>query len=264
MKKYIFCALLVLNTSAFVQAQDPAGTSARKFQWRKVTNDAFALGEKLEFQISWGLLEAGQASMKIENIETVNGRQAYHLVTESKSLPFFDVFYKVRNKDESWIDVESVCSLKYEKHQHEGSYIREEITTFDQIAGRFDLNEHVQGKDSVKKEGDIPEFTQDVLSALYFLRTLELEPGKEYYINAQSGDKSYPLKIVVYKKEKVHVPAGNFECFKLEPFLVGDSGLFRAKGRLWIWMTTDKRRIPVLMRSKIFVGSISAELKKIN
>jgi hypothetical protein len=199
--------------------------------------------------------------MEVNDIEEINNRKAYHIVTEARSYPFFDIFYKVRNRDESWMDIESLCSLKYEKHQREGGYTKDEITIFDHINRKFILKERAKKQtEFTVKQGTIPVFVQDVLSALYYIRTQDLQVGEEYYLDTQTGDKNYPLRIVVHKKEKVKVPAGKFKCYVIEPFVREDAGLFKAKGRLWIWLTADKRKIPVLMKSKIFIGYITAQL----
>ena len=79
-----------------------------------------------------------------------------------------------------------------------------------------------------------------------------------------SGENTYPLRVVVHqKREKIRVPAGKFECIKVEPFIIGDA-IFKTKGgKMLIWMTNDERKMPVLVRSKVMIGSFDAELKKI-
>ncbi len=255
LKKFrVFIFLFFLVFFGFAQeTQD-------NFVWRKLENKTFSVGERLCFSIKWGPITAGYAEMRIEDLQEVNGRKAYHIVTEAKSLPFIDVFYKVRNRDESWMDIESLCSLKYVKDQDEGGYVKKEMTLFDHINNKFELVEKVGDKEPKVKIGEIPAYVQDILSAVYYLRTQDLKKGKEYYITTQTGDKNYPLRVVVYDKEKVKVPAGKFKCLVVEPFVVEDVGLFKAKGRIWIWFSNDKHRIPVLMKSKVFIGYITVEL----
>ena len=83
--------------------------------------------------------------------------------------------------------------------------------------------------------------------------------GKSFELAAVSGKKKYRLKVTCLRLETVEVPAGKFDCILVEPMLKED-GLFKAKGKLWIWLTRDIRQIPVKMQSKIPVGSIKAEL----
>src|SRR5439155_86286 len=78
----------------------------------------------------------------------------------------------------------------------------------------------------------------------------------------QSGEKTWPLVVNVKKLEKVKVKAGKFLCYRVEPVL-RERGIFISKGKkLEVWMTADARHMPVLMRSEIFIGHVSAELVK--
>ncbi|MDI6641832.1 MAG: DUF3108 domain-containing protein [Elusimicrobiota bacterium] len=240
--------------------------STSTFQWRKIENNAFYQGEKFLFDIYWGPIKVGFAEMRVEGLEELfyltTPRTAYRIVSEASSYPFFDIIYKVRNCHMSWIDTESLCSLKYVGRQREGGYFKDETIMFDHPNKRFQLIEvNKEGTEKIVT-GSIPAFVQDVLSAFYYVRTLDLKVGEEYCLDTQSGDKNYPLRVVVHKKEKIKVEAGSFKCFLVEPFVREDAGIFKAKGRVWIWLTADKHKIPVLMKSKIFVGYISAELKK--
>jgi hypothetical protein len=81
--------------------------------------------------------------------------------------------------------------------------------------------------------------------------------GQVLEVEAVDDLKAYRLAIKVLAREKVKVKAGEFDCFKIQPILLGE-GLFKAKGEVFIWVTADERRIPVKMKSKIFIGAISA------
>jgi hypothetical protein len=71
--------------------------------------------------------------------------------------------------------------------------------------------------------------------------------------------KSQPLEVRVLGRERVSVPAGEFDCIAIEPVLKA-GGIFKNKGRLVIWLTDDERRMPVQMKSKVTVGHISVVL----
>jgi hypothetical protein len=106
---------------------------------------------------------------------------------------------------------------------------------------------------------DVPERVQDVLSSLYYVRTMEIEVGKSLFIDNHADEKNYPLEVRVLKIERVKVPAGTFECFVLEPILKA-SGIFQHKGRLTVWLSTDPSHIPVMMKSSVAIGAINAVL----
>jgi hypothetical protein len=113
----------------------------------------------------------------------------------------------------------------------------------------------------------VPPFVQDVLSAIYLLRTMKLAPGDTIHIDNHSDGKLFDLQVVVHKREKAQTRAGKFSCIVVEPFLK-TSALFQQKGRLVIHMTDDQRKMPVMITSQIYVkgfklGAIVAELEKI-
>jgi len=223
------------------------------FLWRQEPYKVFDAGEKLTFAIRWKFITVGFATMEVTGIEDMGGRQAYHIITDARSAPFFDNFYKVRDINESWIDVQSLCSVKFESHNSENGMKNDETIKLDQEKRRFEIVE-------TGKKGDIPPWVQDVLSSLYYLRTKNLTVGQELCIDTHSGDTSWPLKVKVLRLETVDVPAGRFICYVVEPAIREGAGLFRARGNLQVWLTADEKKIPVMMRSKIAIGYIDASL----
>jgi hypothetical protein len=141
--------------------------------------------------------------------------------------------------------------LRYTKTLKEGNYEAFESVDFDQVQHKA---RYMDGE-----EIEIPPRVQDVLSSLYYIRTIDLEVGKSVFIENHADEKNYALEVRVLRIEKVKVPAGTYECFVLEPILRA-SGIFQHKGRLTVWISTDPTRIPVMMKSKILVGSINAIL----
>ncbi|MBF0432529.1 MAG: DUF3108 domain-containing protein [Fibrobacteria bacterium] len=146
-----------------------------------------------------------------------------------------------------------IYPVHFEKNIHEGSYEAHIRSWFDQDKHKAWLQDTICS---------ISPFTHDILSAFYFIRSQKLEPGLDFMLNAVSGKKKYELIVLCHKRETITVKAGKFKTIIVEPKVVG-VGLFKAKGKLRIWLTDDDRHIPVKMRSKIPVGSITAELVKI-
>ena len=100
---------------------------------------------------------------------------------------------------------------------------------------------------------------QDALSTLYFVRTQPLEVGKSFFLNNFIDGRKYRLEVKVLKRETLTVDAGSFECYVVEP-ITQSVGLFKHEGRLKVWLTDDRLRMPVLMKSKLIIGSIAVEL----
>jgi hypothetical protein len=222
--------------------------------FRKLENKAFQVGEHLVFDIAYKFVVAGTATMSIPDTQWVHGRPCYHVVTTATSSKFFDTFFKVRDRVETFIDMEGLFPWKFEKHIREGKYRADRYVEYDQFNHIAIHNQ----KDTLV----VPPYVQGILSSFYYVRTVPLEVRKSFDIDNYGDGKLYPLRVLVHRKMRVEVPAGVFDCIVVEPVLRSE-GIFNQKGRLAIWLTDDERRIPVLMKSKVLVGSIDVRLKAI-
>ncbi|MFH1380450.1 MAG: DUF3108 domain-containing protein [bacterium] len=241
---------VMLFAITVVNADEPA-----PFIWRKVENHAFAEGEYLCFRIRWGLIIGGYATLEVDSIEEINGRPSFVLISRAQSNKFFDVFFKVRDLHKSWVDAESICSHRFFKNLKEGRFKRWRNITYDHPAGMMKIDKG--GGEIVV--ASITPFVQDILSSLYLTRVSQLKLGSEFSIKVNTNGKNWPLIVKVLRKEQITIPIGKFNCVVIEPRIT-DETLFDAKGRIWVWMTDDARHLPVMMKSKIAVGSITAEL----
>ena len=211
----------------------------------------FGAGEKLVFSVQYGLVNAGEATLEVRNLAAIGGRPAYRIVSDARTNDFFSKFFSVRDRYESYMDTTALHSLRYEKHVREGKFKRDDVVDFDQAGHRAVYK---------NKTVPIPPRTQDVLSALYYVRTLPLEVGQAISIANHTDGKNYPLVVKVLGREHVKVDAGEFDCIIVEPILRGP-GVFNQSGRLTVWLTDDRRRMPVLMKSKVVIGHVAAILK---
>jgi hypothetical protein len=217
---------------------------------RRIENNAFGIGEFLQFDIGYGFINAGTATMEVREVIDYNGRPAYQIVSTARSNKFFSSFYPVRDRVESIMDAIGLFSWKFDKQLREGKYRSHRKYAFDQINHKV-----VYKGDTI----NVAPYVQDALSVLYFVRTQKLEVGKSLYVDNFTDGKNYPLEVKVHGREKVETKAGHFECLVLEP-LLRSSGIFKHEGKLTVYVTDDRLRLPVLMKSKVVVGSITAEL----
>jgi len=220
-------------------------------------NKAFQVGEKLTFSIGYEFIPAGRMILRVENIATIKGKKAYHISSRTRSHRFFDPFFKVRDEIETYMDSSSFRSIKFLKKLREGNYSYDYSVEFNSDSLKA---ESITSKGS--RTVDIPEFTLDILSAMYYMRTLKMEVGKTITVNVLDNDKLYPLDLEIIRKERVVVKAGMFDCFLVEPKLQS-GGLFKNKGRISVWVTDDHRKIPVLIKSKALIGAIVVELEMV-
>ena len=101
------------------------------------------------------------------------------------------------------------------------------------------------------------------MGLLAYVRALELKPGTDLQVENYDGKKTYTLTVRVLRKERVNVKAGVFNTVVVEPLLQA-AGLFKHEGKLTVWLSDDRLHLPVLMKSKVIVGSIVAELSGYN
>ena len=217
---------------------------------RFVENVAFGVNEKFTFDINYGFINAGVATMEVVRLIEYENRPCYQIVSRANSNRFFSTFYKVDDRAESIIDAVGVFSWQFEKKLREGSYHSHRMCRFDQ------RNHVAYYKDDTLI---VPPFVQDALSVLFFVRTQKLEPGMSLSIDNFTDGKLYPLEVKILKRETITVKAGTFDCIVVEP-LLKSVGVFKHKGKLRVWLTDDRLKMPVLMKSKVLVGSITAEL----
>jgi len=236
---------------AFISSVFPAEKPA--FRSRIIPNFAFSTGEHLEFDVMYGMIRAGTATMSIPDTQWIHSRPCYHLVATAKSSAFFSKFFEVDDRVESWVDMEGIFSWRLGKHIREGRYKR----------NRYEIYNPFQNVVYYKKDTiPTPSYVCDILCTFYYIRLCTLDVGKSVEFYSFGDGKVYPLRVVVHREDTVTVPAGTFRCIVVEPLIQGEGLLFRQKGRLLVWLTQDDRHIPVLMRSKATFGSIEFRLKQ--
>lgn len=237
---YIFLIIFLLNLDA-------------QSDFRKLDNKAFKEGEKLTFDVKYGFVTAGVAEMEIPRKTKISGRDAYHVTFKVNTVPSFDMFFKVRDRYETYIDSEGLFPWRFEQHIREGGYSRDFSAFFDQRRGKAKTTEG---------SFEIPKYVNDILSAFYITRVNDFSKmniGDKISLENFYKDKVYPLDVVYRGKERISVGAGTFDCIIVEP-LVQEGGLFKSEGNIIIWLSDDELKIPVKVKTKVVIGSIDSEL----
>ncbi len=232
-----------------------AADSLKMFKWRKIENKAFGVGERLVFDVSYGPITAGEAVMAVPGFETIAERNCYRVEFTVNSLPTFDWIYEVRDRYLTFVDAEAIAPLRFEQHIREGTYKRDFTADFDQV-------NHV----AKTTEGNypIPEYVHDIMSAFYYARMLDystIKVGEGIKLFNFYKDRSHELTVKFLGRQELEVGAGTFNTIVVEP-LVKEGGLFKAEGRIVIWLTDDERKIPIRVNTKVVIGSIDTELRE--
>jgi len=220
-------------------------------QLRAVDNSSFGVGERLEFEISYGPINAGSAVMEVKEVVSVNERDCYRVISTARSNRFFSAIYRVEDRVESFIDIKGLFPWKFQQKLQEGKHRANRWAVYDQVNHTAATN---------RGDLDMPPYVQDVLSILYYARTREMAVGETLNVDSHSGRKVYPLAVKILRRERVEVPAGTFDCLVVEPMLKA-GGLFKHEGRIWVWLTEDAIKLPVLMKTKVIIGTVDAKLK---
>lgn len=244
-KKSTIFVLLLLAGNQHIFCQDQ----------RKIDNKAFKVGEKLTFSIGWEFVDAGTAILSVEEITQVNNIPCYRISAVTNSNAFFSTLYKVRDRLESFVDIEGIFPHKYIKKTYEGGYQRNFEVDFDQKKQKAIISDVDSGISEIK----IPNYLQDIISSFYYVRTQPMIEGLPIRIFVFDNGRYKEVTVKVVKKERITVDAGEFDCILVQTPI----GPFNNKSDLNIWLTDDMRRIPVLMKSKIIIGSVRAELESI-
>ena len=213
----------------------------------------FRAGESLRFSVRYGFIHAGSAWLEIPQVKPWKGHDVYELVARAESNAFFSKFYKVRERIVSLWDRDGRFSRHYMEDRREGKYRQQSDIAFDA--------ERNQAVYSDGRTFPVPPRVQDALSSFYYTRTQALPVGGSIVFHYHASRKSQPLQVKVLGRERIKTPAGSFDCVAVEPILKA-GGIFKNSGRLVIWLTDDERRMPVLMKSKVAIGSVSVVLEE--
>lgn len=221
----------------------------------------FLPGEKLTFELKWSVVRAGEAVVEVLPIETINGEKAYHFLMTVKSTPFVDIFYKVRDRIDSYCDIEMKKSLLFKKKQREGRSKRNILVTFDWE------KQQAQYSNYGRKRKPIPILpgTFDPYSAFFFTRLFDWAKASELTRPVTDGKKNIIGRARLIKRERITVPLGTYDTFLIEPDIEHIGGVFEKSknAKIELWVTADEKRIPVRLKSKVVVGSFVGELIKV-
>lgn len=219
----------------------------------------FAPGEKLKYALRWENIPAGELQLEIHPITTINDAPAYHFVLIAKSNSTVDLFYKIRDRIDAYANTQMTRSELYQKKQSGRKKERNERTIFDW------LNNKVQYTDSgvPQKPVTILPGSFDPLSAFYYTRMAISETNTHIELPVTDGKKNMIGKARITGRETITLKNGDrYDTFVLEPDISLFGGVFKDSGdaKLRVWVTSDKRRIPVQIKAKVKVGHFIGEL----
>ncbi len=249
MKLWLVLSLLALALPARLLAQDEPGTASQEAPVSALPAAVpFGVGERLSYKVKFGPLEVGEGRMEVTGLETIEGHPVYHMVFALKGGTFF---YKINDTQESWLDVFQLASRRYRQDLHQGDWERLRVWEFDL--------DNLTYQRSDGESGTIPAGALDEAAFIYFLRSVPMEVGETYQWNRYFREDRNPVILHILRRETIKVPAGEFETIVVRP-IIKARGMYSEEGEAEIFITDDEWRIPVKLKSKLKVGSLTMEL----
>jgi len=216
-------------------------------------------GEKLTFQVKYGLIAAAEATLEITST-TFSNKEAWLISSKARTYPFFDGVFTVRDTIRSWWEKDSLRTLRLTKYMNEGTYRQYRVLTYNHNKNTASYQRwNFKKRSFTTKQISIPHNTQDILSAFYKVRQMNLTPGKTLFVNITVDGKSVNTEVIVHRRETISSIFGDKDCLVIEPRLKSE-GIFKQSDKVLIWITDDKYKVPLKMTSKIIFGAFTAIL----
>jgi len=222
-------------------------------------NAALPAHEVLSYSIEWRLITAGKARLEWQQ---THAPAQVNLKVDSIGL--VSKLFRVDDTYQANLNQDG-CAQSTLFTSQEGNRQRETRVTYDGANHKASYLERDRAKNTVllAKDTEIPTCVHDVASGLYFLRTLNLEPGRSVNVPMSDGKKSVMAKVEAQQREDVKTPEGVFHTIRYEAYLF-DNVLYKRPAHLNVWLTDDRRKLPVQIRVRMqfAIGTITLLLEK--
>lgn len=217
------------------------------------------VGESFSFTARWMGIPVGEGSIAVTERVPLDGRQAFHIICTARTNEFLSQFYPVRDVLHSYVDTETLRTLRYEKYQREGRYRADEIVT-------FDFAQHVAHYQSLTngsvKTVPIPPDIADPIASFYRLRLAPIVPHTSIHLDVYSDEKHYRMEVKILEALRLELlRRGVFDCLLVEP-VATFKGILVNRGRVHVYVTADAQRIPLLVNLYTPWGRITATISR--
>jgi len=218
----------------------------------------FPLGETFVYGAQWRVFNAGVATLRVEQAGQEN-----RVVGTAYAIGSAALLYHVQDKFESFLDPATFCSHSTSRQVEEGFRRVNTNITFDYQRAKavFDQR-NIKKNESKHLEHDIGSCVTDMLSGIYYAASLPLQPGRNYTIPLNDGGATILVNLHVEAREQIKTPAGTFNTLRVQP--EATTGLLKDKGKIWIWYSDDAAHIPVQMRGRMYWGTLTLMLQRID
>jgi hypothetical protein len=214
----------------------------------------------LTYKVEWRLVEAGKVTL---NWTPDGSPMAGEAVLAMESSGLVARLYKISNTYRVRM-ADQYCALTGSMQSNEGNRRRETQHTYDRQRKKAFYLERDMTNDRILKEAevDLPlNCVHDVVGGLMALRGMKLEVGKSVSVPISDGKKFAFVKVEALAKETINTPMGPMQTTMCEVFLLNDV-VYGRKGRVFVWLANDDRRLPVQIRVRLqlLIGNITLQL----
>ncbi len=219
--------------------------------------------ETFHYGIDWRLFTAGKARVEVNT--TAQPRPGYQINLHLESAGIVSKLFKVEDDISANLN-SAYCTQSLQMTTREGSRLRETKVTFDGEARKASYLERDRARNNAivhSEEIEIPSCVHDVIGGLFFIRTLNLEPGQSTQLPVSDGKKSVMAKVEAQAREDVKTPEGTFKTIRYEVYLF-DNVLYKRSAHVNVWVSDDRRRLPVQIRVRMTftIGTITLLMEK--
>ena len=232
------------------------GFSTAKSDFCGIRNTTFKNGETVTMKVFYSALGAyvgaGEATFSTR-LERFNGKPVYHFIAEGKTYSFFDNFFRVRDRYESYVDTASLLPYKFIRNVDEGGH---------KIYNNVTFNQETNTAVSTNGVFKITDCIQDVVSSMYYARNIDFnkyKAGDKIPFDMYLDDEIYHLYIRYLGKDKIKTRYGKFHAFKFKPLLLKGS-IFEGGEKMTAWVGDDANRLLLRVETPISVGSIKVDM----
>lgn len=218
-------------------------------------NNNFIPGEKLEYQIYFGPINAGLVNTFIR-LDTIHSKNVYYAEAIAKSTGLADRLYRIRDMYAGYFDPVTLLPIKSIRDIKEGNYRKFEIVDY--------YHDSLKVFSSQSGFHEIPANIRDMVSVFFYVRQINFDTMKYDDIidlNTWFDDELFPFDIRFRGRETIHTRSGTYNCIKLVPF-VEPGRIFRKEDDMTLWFSDDANRVPVRGKFDLIVGSIKMDLIK--
>lgn len=221
------------------------------------STSAYKSGEYLKYRMHYGIINAGYASVQIDEIMH-ESKPAFHVIGKGWTVGMIKFFFEVKDNYQTKFYEDSQLPYHFRRRVDEGGYIISRDVYFDQKKGEAFIEDHKKNKTKTLEIGKV----QDMISSFYYLRNHDLssmEKGDEIQLDMFFDYETFDFRLKFLGTDDINTKFGKIKCLKFRP-LVQSGRVFKEDESLTVWITADKNKIPIRIKAELAVGSLKADL----